>query len=75
MTQEMLDEYKRHIRMLIIEKYGQKCDREMLWALVDIAFYVQGVMIQKFEDDIEKMTAKCWKTKLLQKNIPNALKY
>lgn len=31
----------------------------MLWALVDIAFYVQGVMIQKFEDDIEKMTAKC----------------
>lgn len=45
--------------MLIIEKYGQKCDREMLWALVDIAFYVQGVMILKFEDDIEKMTAKC----------------
>lgn len=59
MTQEMLDEYKRHIRMLIIEKYGQKCDRELLWALVDITFYVQGVMIQKFEDDIEKMTAKC----------------
>ena len=59
MTEEVLNEYKRAIREVVIEKYGLKVNRELLWALVDIAFYVQGVMILKLEDDIEKSSAKC----------------
>ena len=59
MTEEVLHEYKRAIREAVIVKYGLKVNRELLWALVDIAFYVQGVMILKLEDDIEKSSAKC----------------
>ena len=55
MTQEALDDYKRSIREIVIEKYHKEVDAKTLFALVDIAFYVQGVMIQKLTDELEDM--------------------